>query len=67
MASSLPVQSGFLNYFPFDPLNLNSETNQVKEVSQLWVPDAGIHMLHVAFSEEQSPVQIKNGRLAMVS
>ena len=26
------MQSGFLNWFPFDPLNLNSPANQVKEV-----------------------------------
>lgn len=26
------MQSGFLNFFPFDPLNLNSDTNQVKEI-----------------------------------
>ena len=26
------VQSGFLDSFPFDPANLNSEVNQVKEL-----------------------------------
>ena len=30
--SSCRVQSGFLDSFPFDPANLNSEVNQVKEL-----------------------------------
>ena len=29
---SCRVQSGFLDSFPFDPANLNSEVNQVKEL-----------------------------------
>ena len=41
------LQSGFLNWFPFDPLNLNSEANAVKEIK-----NGRLAMVRVGYSAQ---------------